>query len=418
MTETEKYLDYLMMLRRPFQKLCRLRFLNPDGTTAYMIDNNPYNKRGKTFIAEGSLSMNWGNGQRRSASARLDNINDEYTYQLGKLWFGTEIALDEGLVLSDGTDYYIQQGVFVIEEPEEALRSADKTTTLKLSDKAAVLDGTLGGNLEASYEVPIGTNIFTPITALLAEDRGNGVPWDNVKPIFTEYYNNRYQTLPNGLDEVMTSSPFTFRVDGENGTRWQVIEGLADMVNAWVGYDQSGALRIDPSQDDILDAEKPVLWRFSLEEAQFLGASYRVKNKDVYNDFIVVGEQMSDYSQPKGRAQNLDLRSPTNVQTIGRKTKRINASGYGTDQMCIDRAVWELKHASVLQRSVSISCTQIFHIDGNDIVEIVRTDKPGNPVERHLIQGFSRPLAWAGEMTIEAVSVQDFPNATVTDVDS
>lgn len=49
----------------------------------------------------------------------------------------------------------------------------------------------------------------------------------------------------------------------------------------------------------------------------------------------------------------------------------------------------------------------------NQLVTITRTDKPGSPVERHLVQGFSRPLGATGEMTVEAVSVQDFAAAEV-----
>ncbi len=415
MTETEKYQDYLRMLRVPFVKLCRLRFLQPDGSTAFALDNNPLNRRSGAFIANGTLSANWQNGRRRSADVTLDNVDGEYDYNVNNLWFGSEIALDEGLILSDGaTEFYIQQGVFVIEQPEEQLKPVDKTVTLHLVDKVALLDGTLGGNLESTYQVDVGTNIFEPIAALLSEDKGNGYPIDRVTPIFTEYYNGKTQDLPDGTTEAITDAPYTLTVEGESGTIWEVITGLAAMVNAWVGYDQTGALRIDPSQDDISDADKPVQWQFSMNDTQFLGAAYTVKNSDVFNDFIVVGELLSDNHQPNGRAQNLDERSPTNIQTIGRKTKRMSAAGYGTDQQCRDRAEWELKRASVLQRAVTISCSQMFHITENNLVAIVRADKPGNPVERHLIQGFTRPLASTGEMSITATSVLDFPNATVS----
>lgn len=33
--------DYMSQLRTSFTKLCRLRFLQPDGSTAFAIDNNP-----------------------------------------------------------------------------------------------------------------------------------------------------------------------------------------------------------------------------------------------------------------------------------------------------------------------------------------------------------------------------------------
>ena len=68
MTPSEQFQAYLQQLRRPFTKLCRLRFLYPDGSTAFALDNNPYNKRSGAFIQSGDLSVNLQNGQRRTAS--------------------------------------------------------------------------------------------------------------------------------------------------------------------------------------------------------------------------------------------------------------------------------------------------------------------------------------------------------------
>lgn len=411
----ERQKDYLKQLRTPFIKLCRLRFLNPNGTTAYALDNNPRNKRSHAFIASGTVTANLQNGQRLSATVTLDNADLAFETTVNKVWFGQEIALDEGLVLSDGSEYYRQTGVFVIDNPQETIDPKTKSVTYRLLDKWAELDGTLGGKLEGTYEVPVGTNIFEPITELLAEDRGNGLPLDNMPPVYTEYYNGKTQELTDGTVASMTDSPYTLTVNGDGGTKAQIIIGLAGMVNAWVGYDNTGRLRVDPSQDDILDINKPVLWRFTPEEAQLLGMTYTVKKEDVYNDYIVVGEMLDDYSQPGGRATNYDPRSDTNVYLIGRKTKYESASGYATSTQCRDLAEWRLKRSSVLQKAVSISCIQMMHIDLNSLVEIVRTDKPGSPVERHLIQGFTRPLAYNGAMTISAVSVNDYPVATVTE---
>lgn len=414
-TDIDRQQDYLSMLRQSFTKLCRLRFLNPNGTTAFALDNNPKNPKSRAFIADGTISGNWQNGQRYTASVTLDNIDGDFDFAVNKLWFGQEIAIDEGLLLSNGEEYYRQSGVFIIDDPTDNVQPNGSTVTYNLVDKWANLDGTLGGNLEGTYEVPIGTNIYTPIESLLSEDRGNGRPLDNTTPVFTEYYNGKTQVLPDGTEVYVTDSPYTLRIDGDNGTIAQVILGLAGMVNAWVGYDVTGALRVDPSQDDISDASKPVSWRFSQDETQLLGMSYTVKKEDVYNDYIVVGEQLDDNSQPGGRAQNLDPSSDTNINLIGRKTKRESASGYATVRQCKDLAEWRLKRSSILQKAVSISCSQMFHIDLNSLVEIVRTDKPGSPVERHLVQGFSRPLASSGAMTISATSVNDFAEATVTE---
>ncbi len=411
MTEQERYLNYLTMLRKPFRKLCRLRFLQPDGSTAFVLDNRA--DTGSAFISNGTITHNWQNGRRTSATVTLSNVSGDFDFAFNKIWFGQEIALDEGLVLSDGTDFYIQQGVFLIETPVETLMPSNRTVEYNLVDKVAALDGTLGGNLEGTYQVDVGTNIYDPIVALLAEDKGNGYPIDRIKPVFTEYFNDKTEELPDGTAVSMVDAPYTLTVEGGR-TKWDVIAGLAAMVNAWVGYDETGALRLEPSQDDILDTTKPVLWDFSMDEAELCGMSYSVKNTDVFNDYICVGDMLSDNRQPKGRAEIYDPASPVAIGVIGRKTTRVQKAGFATDTQCRDYAEWMVKRASVLQRAVTVSCSQMFHIRGNSLITIERTDKPGSPVERHLIQGFSRPIASTGAMTINATSVHDFYTATIS----
>lgn len=410
----EKYLLYLEALRHPFQKLCRLRFLQPDGSTAFALDNNEQTGKGKAFISEGSLSVQLQNGRRRTADITLSNVDGEYDYSVNKLWFGTEVALDEGLILPNGEEYYIQQGVFLIDTPDESITPTGHTISYNLVDKWSNLDGSLFGNLEGTYEVARGTNIFSPMQAILNLDKGNGIAVDRTKPIFTEYYNGKTQTLSDGTTAALTNSPYTLTVDGDGGTYAEVILGLAEMVNAWVGYDPTGALRIDPSQDDILDSTKPIIWDFSNTQNQLLGLTYTTKNTEVYNDYIVVGEQLDDYTQPAGRAQNLDPSSDTNIGLIGRKTVRESAAGYATSKQCEDLAAWKLKRSTILQKTVSISCSQILHIQENQLVLVERPDKQGSPKEKHLIQGFSRPLAGNGAMTIDAVSTVDFPITTIS----
>ena len=405
------YAQYLRNLRQPFIKLCRLRFLNPDGSTAFALDNNEHNPRSKAFITDGIINVNLQNGQRRTANVTIANAGDEYEYAYGKMWFGQEVALDEGMVLPSGEIYYIPQGIFLIDNPSEQIQPNRKTVTYNLVDKWSFIDGSHFGNLEGAYEVDAGTNIFAPIISLLSEDRGNGLPIDRITPVITNYYNSMTQELPDGTTVSITDAPYTLTV--ESGTIADVILGLCKMVNAWVGYDASGALRIDPSQDDVADADKPVAWEFSQDETTLLGLTYTVKNTEVFNDYIVVGEQLDNYAQPCARAQNYDPKSDTNINIIGRKTKRENASGFGTDQMCMDYAVWKLKRATVLNKAVTIQASQVLHIRENQLVTVQRTDKEGSPTERHLVQGFSRPLVGTGSMTINAISVYDIPDLDI-----
>ena len=52
----------------------------------------------------------------------------------------------------------------------------------------------------------------------------------------------------------------------------------------------------------------------------------------------------------------------------------------------------------------------MFHLVENNLITVQRTDKQGSPIEKHLIQSFTLPIAETGQMTINCVSVNDLPN--------
>lgn len=414
LSPSEKWAQYLNVIKGSFIKLARLDFLQPNGSVSYSLDNNPLNKRSGAFIQGGTLTVNLQNGQRRTATVVLSNLDGEYDYSINKLWFGQQVQLWMGVKLPNGEDFYISQGVFYVKDPEEVFKPGLKQTTLNLVDKWAYLDGTLFGNLDGTYEVPLGSNVFNVIASVLLFSRGNGQVVDSSSPVFTSFYNGKTTTLPDGTTAALTDTPYTYRCDSENGTYADIILEMNTMLAGWIGYDSYGQLRLSPSQDDILDQTKPIQWEFTPKNCTLLGATYSVKNSEVYNDIIIIGESLSEYGQTAGRATNYDPRSDTNANIIGLKTKRYAQSGYYTQDICESLAVFKLKRQSVLKKSVSIESTQMFHLQENNLVTIQRTDKPGNPVERHLIMGYSIPIAQDGPMSISATAVNDFPVATVT----
>lgn len=412
-----RYLQYLAALRGPYKKLARLEFLNPGGGVAFTLDNQRRGGRSKAFLQEGSISCNLQNGRRRQANVTLANASGDFEYAVNKIWFGQQIRLSEGLLLPDGTEYYIPQGVFEIENPNEAINSNTKSVSYTLVDKWARLDGGLGGNLDGAYSVSGGTNIFSAMASLLLLDRysmasGGAHPIDPVKPIFTNYYNGRTQTLTDGTTAYLTNAPYDF-LSSDDGTLADVLLGLAEMLAAWIGYNPVGRLVVDPSQDDIEDLTKPVLWEFSMRDKALWRLDYSTPNTEVYNDIIVTGETSDEFTTARGRAQNLDESSDTCISRIGLKTKRISMANYYSDDICEAYAEWKLKRAAVASKSVTVTCQQMFHIVENQIITIQRYDKPGAPVERHVVQGFTRPIGQTGSMTINAVSVQDYPMATI-----
>lgn len=424
-----EYRAYFSGLLKPFRKLVRLEFLQPDDTVAFALGGigQKYPIPGRdtrTFLQSGSVSVSLANGSRRKASVVLANRDGAFDYAVGKLWFGQRVRILMGMRLPNGEDFYFPMGVFYVENPSALFSPGERTTTLNLTDKWAYLDGTLFGNLEAAYSVTSGTNIYSAIDSLIHMDRFTQRVTTDVQrmidpagAVYTSYFNGRTYLASNSDGSItqniaMTDTPYTI-TENRGSTMGALILKLNEMLAGWIGYDATGALRLEPSQDDIDDAEKPVLFAFTPENSMLLSHSSVSQNTAVYNDVTVAGQGLTEKAV-WARAVNADPASDTNIDLIGRRIFVEEKSDYWNTEQCAALARWMLKRKTVLQKSVTIECGQMFHLIENHLVSVKRTDKEGSPIEKHLIQGFTIPIGETGSMSITATSVTDIPDFTIT----
>jgi hypothetical protein len=432
--QSERYLRYLDALLNPFQKLTKLEFLQPDNSVAFFLSNANGYRRGynpkyqsSALVQQGTLSVSFQNGARRKASITLSDIDNAFEYNVNNIWFGQKIRLSMGLVLPDGTDFYLPQMVGLIKNPQSVLSENQKTVTFPLVDKWANLDGSLFGKLTDTYTAKQSTAEYAVYTAIanllktsiydhkLTDDINAMI--DNIAPIFTNYYDGKnYAVLDGDGSQTRTASmtEIPFDISENGGSNFaQLLLQFNDVLAGIIGYDQTGALRLEPSQTDINDIEKPVLWQFTQRNSTLSQISETIKNDEVYNDVIIVGGGNTD-GGIWGRASNNDPNSDTSISAIGLKTYRETKANYFNSKQCLALAEYYLKRKTVLQKSVNITSSQMFHLVENQLVSVQRTDKPGSPTERHLINSFSLPIGETGAMTINATSVTDIPNFTVT----
>lgn len=424
-----EYRAYFSGLLKPFKKLVRLEFLQPDDTVAFALGGIGQKFRipgrdTRTFLQSGSVSVNLANGSRRKASVVLANRDGVFDYAVNKLWFGQRVRISMGMRLSSGEDFYFPMGVFYVENPSALFSPGERTTTLNLTDKWAYLDGTLFGNLEAAYSVNSGTNIYSAIDSLLRMSKYTGTATTDVQNMidptpaaYTSYFNGKtyYASRSDGsisANIAMTDTPYTI-TENRGSTMGALILKLNEMLAGWIGYDATGALRLEPSQDDIDDADKPVLFAFTPENSVLLSHSSVSQNTAVYNDVTIAGQGLTS-AAVWARAVNADPASDTNINLIGRRVFVEEKSDYWNTEQCAALARWYLKRKTILQKSVTIECGQMFHLVENRLVSVKRTDKPGSPVEKHLIQGFTIPIGETGSMSITATSVTDIPDYTIT----
>ena len=428
MTTAQRFQDYLRIIANPdkMQVITKIEFLNPDDTVAYALDGTYKRRYGgyadsRAFLQDGNINISLNNGQRRTASVRFENLDNAFDYAVNKLWFGQRVRLLKGVILSDGSEFYLPQGVFYFNSPKTAWKPNARTTEYQLIDKWAYLDGTLFGNLENTYEVPSRTNIFSAMQGILNLSKFTHKATNNyadmidgVKPLFTDFYNNRYNTI-NGAQVAMNLTPKTVTT-ALGGTYGKVMLDLNSILVGWIGYNANGACEVEQSQDDINDADKPVMWSFNENSKTFLGLDETANPSQVFNDVIVWGENL-DGGIVGARATNYDPTSDTNANLIGLKTYVESSDINYSNEQCQALANWYLKRKTVLQKSVTFSCTQMFHLRENNLVSVLRSDKPNKPIEKHLIQSITIPLKVSGTMSITATSIQDFPEVTEVSMD-
>lgn len=435
MSGENRYLEYLKAVARPFKKIAKLEFLQPDNSVAFSVGSIE-RKRGymtkydtRAFIQGGTLNVSTNNGARRSATVTLSNLDGAFEYAVNKIWFGQRVRLSMGLILPDDTEFYLPQGVFYIKNPQNVYKPDLKQVTFQLVDKWAMLDGSLGGRLPNTYIIKTKgdngkrNNAFDAIKGLLQRSKYDleitTDPLkmiDNVTPVFTNYYIGKeyeYKQSDGTIVENINATDIPYDIqENLGGTIANLILSINQTFVGQCGYDCTGAFRIEPSQEDIDDKSKPVLWSFSPRNCNLVGITETTRNTEVYNDVLITGESTTN-AEVWGRAQNFDPSSDTNINLIGIKTFTESKAEYWNAKQCVDLARWYLKKKTVLQKSITIECSQMFHLIENRLITVERTDKKGKPVERHLINSFSIPIGETGSMTISATSVNDFPGITV-----
>ena len=405
---SDDYSEYLYTLKTNYRPAIKIEWVNNDGSSYGEITNSYVDM-------SGTVSVSMENGTRRTADIELDNSNGEFSVDVYNLWYGKMVKLWMGVYLSDGSPYYFPQGVFYVNSVEESNTPLQRTVSLHLIDKWCFLDGTMWGNLDGIYIVPVGSNIYDALTKLLKTSRFTGENVDEagepqtnavdpIMPNLSSYYLTKTykdgETTYNAID-----TPYEIRME-YGKTYADILLEFATILGAYIYYDVDGRLTIEPTQDDIVDSSKPILWTFTPNEQEFLSEDSSHDFGTFYNDIIVIG-YTTNGKQAKGRAQNKNTASPTSIPIVGIKTyPPYEDSAYYTDEQCNELAEYYLKRQTIKQRSVQISSAPMFHLRENRLIECVRPYTMEK--EALLISGYDLPIGTTGTMSITATSVNEF----------
>ena len=379
-------MSYLIdVLKRPVYKpRFRLFVLNPDETINYEIPQEDI------IINSGNFTENYQNGQRKSVNINLVNIDGKYTPSINTIWVHNRFRFDVGLEF-DGQVYWFPRGIYVLGNPSASHQNSDKQVALTLVDKFAVLEGK-AGTLEATYEIPVDSDIEQAIIGILTLDNGSGAPID-LKPII---YDRAFKGL---------KMPYTLSKDA-GSTLGEMLLEIGTILNAEVYYNSQGNLCFININETTLDVQKASLWDYEDTERDYYNATANYDFENAVNEVHVVGDNINN-EIISAMAKNNNPASPLCVQRIGRRIEYINDSNIYSDDLAQQRADYELRKFGILKTTMSVNVSFNPLLFVNNLITI--TDQYYNiQRERFLIQSISYSIGEQCQMSISCSNIVNF----------
>ena len=341
----------------------------------------------------GSMTVTFQNGIRRNMNVTLDNSSKIWNPnpQSGYLWADSKFRLDIG-VLVEGGELWYQAGIFVPNDPSLSNTPDGKTVSLQLSDKFASLDGSAGGKLSSTTEIPVGSNIKDAYSGLLTSNRVRNTPYD-VKPL---RFPRRY------LDEA---TAYTITKTDET-TIGEIGIELAEMLSCDIFYDNFGYLCFKEGDYTLETSDSEIVWEFDENDMEYIDDSIDVTLSEVHNVVTVIGANING-DLVSYTAQNKNPKSPTNIWSLEPNTLRITDENIYSDDLARQRAEYELFKQGLLPLSFKARCTFLPHLDVDKIVK-VSNDFYGFKDTPFLIQSIDIPLSQSdNDITLTMLNISE-----------
>ena len=335
--------DYRDAVRSRLSKIVvRVYKLNSDETISGDISE---------YVASLSLSFKYQQGQTRMGNLSLMNHNGEFMLSpvRNTLWKGSKLRIDVGLAYKNNI-FWKQCGIFVC--GTFSIDEANRQISFPIYDKFALLDGTVGGKVDSELQIPRGTPIRYAIQLCLGDDKGNGESYDYKPVIFPSEYEG-------------VTTPYNISKTPET-TIGELLLELSDIISCDIFYNDTGNLVLEAGSDTNLYIYKATLWELSDDDV-FDYPTQEVDFSKAINRVYVVGSIENGY-QHKAKLDNTNAESQNNVHMTDVNSLYIEDTNLISDELCMDRAKYEMKKQGILTKKINIKTTFIPNLLPNNVV--------------------------------------------------
>lgn len=341
----------------------------------------------------GSISVNYGQGVRRSCSFTLNDPNGYYAKHITELFgFNTKYKLFVGLKDTFTEDvYWFSQGIFYSINPT----SSRGFVTVDGVDKFGMLTGETGySNLAATHLITAETNAYSAIKDILMIETGNGRVIDPISPI---------------LDPIYADYPLPYDIQKDpNATYGDIIIEIANVLGCDVFYDTNGRLNITNGTLDFTYEAKSPIWSFTDVLPEYMNSEISLNTVDAVNVVVVSSNNLDNNLIYTSTVRNDNPASPVSIDKIGFKYFYEESSSISTQSEADDYANLLLRKLSIIAASISFESTLLPHLDANNVVSV--DDSYYSYVQQRFIIGsIDIPLDASGTMQIKASNIVGLP---------
>lgn len=349
---------------------------------------------------EGVVYVDTERAMRRTCQVRLtndDGIHTPVNYN-STFWWNTEFALDFGVKV--GSEYeYTRLGTFLVDRPE--VLSEDEASVINVD----------GSDLwkkfqKSTFALPKAYFVNATYNSVISDFADDaGVTKLNLDPL-----NDRATT------EKQLQAPLYFEIDDNRGDK------LWDLCDKWdldIYFDVYGTLvtRDRAKRVSALDTTAAD-WTFSTgEDAMFVNLTKTLTGDDVFNHvvvsgelddggIVVIGEAIDDTgTSTAGKYYTNNPTSPTRVDLIGDRVKRISDDKIRTTAAALALAKTELQKGSTVLEDIRIPSVTVPNFEGFDVLKIEeQTFSKVN--DKYFLQRFDIPLRGGGQQEISVTKIR------------
>lgn len=309
-----------------------------------------------------------------------------------KLWYFNKIKVVSGIICGDFV-YEIDEGIFVMFDPNLKSSEAEETVSLQLYDKFALLDGTIDGKGDIDYEVSLNTPIESAVKQLIRLPRNKmQQPYDFKDLIFPIELRNE-------------KLAYTIKKTGDNSIGELIVE-MGKSISCDVKYDTKGHLILFNSLTDLDYHNRKLAWVF--KEGEFTGPSAKIARSKIKNRVTVKGANINGILS-SATVENTNPLSNYNINSeFGIKGQVIEDSLIAGNFLCRERARYELKKYAQNYVTIDFQCIYIPHIEPGDIVEWSYPDW-GIYNEIFLVNSVSIPNKGEELMSLSITNINELP---------